>query len=399
MPKQITKTYQVLTNLNCNLDCSYCYEKKDNTVQNIQDVKDSFTFLKQQDKNIKGMRTIELIGGESLLYPVLVDQIIEAAKKTWTCCTFSLSTNGTLLGKKQVRKLIQKHQPYLSVGISLDGPKNIHDAFRTYKNGSGSYNDILQNLDWYFKTVRHTGVKATFTKKTLNTYAQSIIHLIELGFDKIAGNLVYEDTCDANTAVLVAKQFEKIINHLFENKLEKTIDFSQLGNINPDAHKFHIPSANLEKTNYCGSCVYMTCLGFDRFLYGCNRFCTMQKPGMHIGQLVHGVYIPNPHFPFEAVKKQYELLPEECKNCRIQFMCPSCVAAPYETHDIQAYLNEKRMCGWTAALAGARLLLAQKFQAKKPQSTPLAQIRATKDIVKPDFIYRKLKRPGIDQTL
>lgn len=52
----------------------------------------------------------------------------------------SIQTNGTLLNDDWA-KFLAKYN--FLVGISLDGPRDLHDANRTYPNGEGSYEEVL----------------------------------------------------------------------------------------------------------------------------------------------------------------------------------------------------------------------------------------------------------------
>lgn len=53
-------------------------------------------------------------------------------------------TNGTLLKKDIVSELLSYNVMYQ---VTLDGPQAIHDKRRFYKNGQGTYEDIMKGLD------------------------------------------------------------------------------------------------------------------------------------------------------------------------------------------------------------------------------------------------------------
>ena len=50
--------------------------------------------------------------------------------------TFSITTNGTLLSEDDGR-FFEEHG--FAVTVSLDGPREVHDALRPFKGGAGSY--------------------------------------------------------------------------------------------------------------------------------------------------------------------------------------------------------------------------------------------------------------------
>jgi uncharacterized protein len=53
----------------------------------------------------------------------------------------ALQTNGTLLDEEWCRFFKKNH---FLIGISIDGPKEMHDAFRTKKKGTGSFKQVMR---------------------------------------------------------------------------------------------------------------------------------------------------------------------------------------------------------------------------------------------------------------
>lgn len=55
-----------------------------------------------------------------------------------------IQTNGTLVTEEWASAL-RKHQ--VQVGVSVDGPKSVHDRFRVDHKGRGSYDEVVRGLD------------------------------------------------------------------------------------------------------------------------------------------------------------------------------------------------------------------------------------------------------------
>lgn len=352
----IPVTYQILTNLNCNLDCHYCYERKNPRRNTPEDIELFLEKVFHRDKDKDAEVHVEIIGGESLMYPALVDcaysKARELAQEYGKTLRMSISTNGTLLGKPEVREVLLKHRQFLNIGISIDGPKDVHDANRIYVNGGGSYDEVVANLPWLFKHFCQPklGVKATFTNETMERYAECVKHLFGLGFNEVAANLVYEEYAD--DSVILPQLMEVadfLVDHPHLNLLQLPRNAPIPTTIDPDNDR-----------NYCGSCQFMECLGFDRKVYGCNRFCTMGERGVPVGILTDEEIVPiNQTFKQEVIN-QWQEYPQECVECNLKATCASCAAAPYEEGDVRAYLAQKRMCGWTHAVVLARHYLTMK---------------------------------------
>jgi uncharacterized protein len=136
----------------CNLACEYCFylEKKALFGPGEQ--------YRMSDKVLSAFITnyitsqptpaVEFVwqGGEPTLLGIeFFKRVIELQKpfsgeKT---ITNSLQTNGTLLTERWCQ-FLKKHN--FMVGISLDGPQEIHDRYRCDRKGSGSFDRVMQGL-------------------------------------------------------------------------------------------------------------------------------------------------------------------------------------------------------------------------------------------------------------
>lgn len=357
------KTYQILTNLDCNLACTYCYEHKGKGANSIQDIR---MYLDIAAKQKQDRIIIDLIGGETLLYPELLGQICEHLSKKDKPFTVGLSTNGTLIAKsKKVQETILKWKNNLSIGFSIDGTKEIHDACRIDKKGKGSYDDAVAGYNWLRQHIcnRRIGVKATFCHKTISSYAEGVINLIKLGFTQIAANTVFEEIWDEADCILIISQMKQITDYLFEHNLQDIVNIQQINMSEIDMETYE-PKCGAKTSNYCGTCKYMRCLGYNGEIYGCNRFATMERP-IPIGILTKDEIVITETKFIEEVSKQYEKYPKDCKTCQYANACSSCTAIPYEYSDPQEYINRKGQCGFTHAIVAARLYFKMKLLTEK----------------------------------
>jgi len=89
---------------------------------------------------------IAFYGGEPILNFDLIREIIEYARKIfkdWSLF-FSMTTNGTIIDINIIRFLKEND---VSLCISLDGPREIHDSKRVTHKGNGSYEIVWKNLN------------------------------------------------------------------------------------------------------------------------------------------------------------------------------------------------------------------------------------------------------------
>ena len=142
----------------CNLACKYCvysdaYEQTRNSSKRNMDFKtaktaiDYYVSLLKEGQRYNPTRTqsVGFYGGEPLLNFPLIKKCVEYIEVEYPDWNFlyTLTTNGTLLNNEKMDFLMEKE---FSIGISLDGPENEHNRNRVYKNGKGTFKDIMKNV-------------------------------------------------------------------------------------------------------------------------------------------------------------------------------------------------------------------------------------------------------------
>ncbi|MCX2907988.1 radical SAM protein [[Curtobacterium] plantarum] len=367
-----------MTNLSCNLDCEYCYERKYPRNNKVADVIDFIHACFERDKDIPNVEVIiDIIGGEPFMQPKLLLAAFETAEKL--CAEhnrpymFSISTNGTLLDRPLNKEIIERWKDKLSIGVSIDGLPEVHDKYRIFTTTrEGSYEAAVRGYN-YLKSVgiAELGVKATFTIDTLPHYAASMKSLIDMsGGGTISGNVTYEDILPRHMALDIANQMMDVMDYWIEKGLH-TNPRNTITHIIPDGLNFmatwdpdwrdkllHDDSVRLDPERlkpYCGTLTHMTCLGFDRKIYGCNRFMSTVTSRSAVAELVGREFVSlDGGKLLEEIQTQYTNYPETCLGCPMKHSCGSCAAASYENgegtlEDRKAYHAERRQCGWTTA--------------------------------------------------
>jgi len=156
----------------CNLDCSYCFYLEKQVLYGSGEacrMPDEVlsTFIR---KYVEAQPTpvVEFVwqGGEPTLLGIdFFKRVIElqrpfAGRKT---ITNSLQTNGTLLDDQWCRFLKQHN---FMVGISLDGPREIHDRYRLDRCGKGSFDAVMRGLRLLQKHGVAYNIMASVTRET-----------------------------------------------------------------------------------------------------------------------------------------------------------------------------------------------------------------------------------------
>lgn len=142
----------------CNLRCEYCIysgiyhdtRQHQNKNMSFETAKKAIDFYLQHSDETEELN-FGFYGGEPLLRFDLIKQCIEYIEShvNGHKIRYNMTTNGTLL-TEEVGAFLEKY--HFSLSISLDGPKEEHNANRKFRSGEGSFDAIMKNV----KALKHT---------------------------------------------------------------------------------------------------------------------------------------------------------------------------------------------------------------------------------------------------
>nr|BFE84545.1 hypothetical protein GCM10020093_071460 [Planobispora longispora] len=207
----------------CNLACSYCYFYDKAPVTLTREIVDRSLDLldREHDASVPEWH-INLFGGEPTLQPELIRYICarasERAASAGKKASFSLTTNGTRFDRRFLELTTEFG---IATMLSLDGNRAAHDRFRKYLDGRGSYDTIMDNLEW-LKAAPHFKVRLTISPPTVRHLADSVEELIGLGITGIATSPVVEETWSEDDLLEFASQWQRIAAMYIRERLRGT---------------------------------------------------------------------------------------------------------------------------------------------------------------------------------
>lgn len=338
---------------NCNLCCSYCYQV--NKTINAMDFETAKQFIdilfdNREDPdayyniyNTCGF-VINFIGGEPLLEIDLIDKIIEYTESRvlelkddlwlYTHC-YNFSTNGTLYFEPKVEAFREKWGPLVSMSITVDGNKELHDSCRVFPNGKGSY-DLAARASWNELIKGHDASKITISPNNVSYIFEGIKHFINKGHRFVEANCVFEDVWNKESALELYNQLIKLSDWITENNLYDKIFVALL-----DVKKYTKTPEHMLNHNWCGvGKGGMSALDYTGKIYPCIRFMPSSSekdiPLLTIGDINNG------YLNTERDKENFNLLkqctrknlePEECLKCPISSGCSWCSGQVYEHYN------------------------------------------------------------------
>lgn len=140
----------VLPTFSCNFNCPYCYEKKH--IKNERMDKTIIDKILNLIESHKKEYTIDWYGGEPTLSLDLLQYFYSEAEKRQLINRHSLLISNGSIMNIELLDILQEHISELQ--ITIDGPKQIHDFRRIYKDGRGSFDKIISNLDKIFLEIK-----------------------------------------------------------------------------------------------------------------------------------------------------------------------------------------------------------------------------------------------------
>ncbi len=131
----------------CNFDCKYCYEKKENISLSDDVVKRIIKFVDSKSNTINSL-SIGWFGGEPMLKMDLIENLsvnlMNICRNKNISYSSYITTNGYFLNLKNFEKLLSFNVN--NIQVTVDGAKKYHDKLRPLKGGGGTYDRIISNL-------------------------------------------------------------------------------------------------------------------------------------------------------------------------------------------------------------------------------------------------------------
>lgn len=325
----------------CNLRCTYCYYLGKQLLYGGAREVISDDLLERLTRDyINSQPTSEVLftwhGGEPLLRPLsfyrralAMQQRYADGRRIRNC----IQTNGTLLTDDWCRFL--RDNDFL-VGISIDGPQEVHDAYRTDKNGQPSFDGVMRGIDLLNQYgVRWNGMAAV---NRLNARRPlSFYHFFrQLGCRYLQFTPVVERTVRDEAGERLAAVEE---DHSVARLADYSVTPEQWGTfcctifddwVRLDVGHVFIQLFDATLANWVGAppgvctlartCGHTAAVEWNGDLYPCDHFVF---PQYHLGnvadQPLQDMMSSGRQQSFSRMKTA--ALPSQCRHCRYLFAC------------------------------------------------------------------------------
>ena len=328
----------------CNLDCTYCYylEKENLYAAKGRDYRMSDTVLESYIRQYIQSQPAQHVsfawqGGEPTLLGVpFFERVLELQRKyaDGKMIDNAFQTNGTLLDDAWGEFLA--HNKFL-IGLSIDGPAEIHDAYRVDKGGQPTFTRVMRGLDILKKHGVEFNTLTVINRK--NSYhAQKVYRFLkEIGSKYLQFIPIVEQVAaqpDPNGLVLLKPyarqqttvsewsveplQFGKFLRAVFDEWVLSDVGqvFVQIFDVALESWS-GLPQTLCVFAPQCGKALAVEHNGD---LYSCDHFVYPEnKLGNIMERAMSGLVKSPQQTRFGNAKET--ALPSDCKTCDVRFAC------------------------------------------------------------------------------
>lgn len=299
---------------NCNLRCKYCFV---NDIFSEKSNMSEETFLNLIDYCIKENSNKDLyvhyFGGEPLLKFDFIkkghDKLNQAYKnKLITGFKEEIVTNGTLIDEECAKYLTDMK---IDVVFSIDGWKEIHDAYRIYPDGSGSFDDMMKGIENIRKKSKDNIINVIMTPSdncVLNQFTEIIQYIIN-------------EICPTSITINAPQPYEDgwhLDGKLFAEAIIKTWDMCKKNSINYVTPANSYIYAIKNKIPQVSSCMSSNDNGWGIYVGsdGAISPCVVERIKDKIG---FEIFNDNMH----SIRNDWHFSEEyiHCKNCKYLNVC------------------------------------------------------------------------------
>ena len=321
----------------CNLGCAYCFFLDKELLYPGSDFRMSDEVLETYIRQlIEAHRTQEVTvawqGGEPTLMGVdfyrraiaLQDQY----RRPGMTFENTMQTNGTLLDDEWCEFL--KENNFL-IGISIDGPRELHDAHRVDKGGHGTFDRVMRGLRLLQKHGVEYNVLITvnrvnadfplevyrFFRDEVETEWMQFIPVVERINED--GHTLYQQGTTVSERSVRPDQFGRFMSTIFDEWVRNDV-----GEV--FVQTFEATLRNWMRLPSSGMCIFEeTCgigvaLEHNGDLYSCDHFV---EPNYRLGNIMetHMIDLVASEQQRKFGRDKRDTLPRACRECDVLFAC------------------------------------------------------------------------------
>jgi len=333
----------------CNLDCAYCFflSKEMLYPGSRFRMADELleAYISQLIEAHASVSEVQIAwqGGEPTLMGVdFFRRSVELANrylKPGQRAAYTIQTNGTLLDEEWA-SFFREHD--FLVGISIDGPRELHDAYRVNKGGKGSFEQVMAGLqhlkaggvEWNALTTIHAANAAhgrevyCFLRDSCGASFVQFIPIIERVSEAADGEVPWSSWRDrplyeqggelVTNRSVTAEQYGRFLIEIFEEWVRRDVGsvYVQMFDVALANWVGELPSLCIHSET-CGLALALEHTGD---LYSCDHFVEPRYKLGNIRETRMLELVASPKQRRFGLDKR-DTLPQYCLECDVRFAC------------------------------------------------------------------------------
>ena len=320
---------------NCNFACTYCYADGGKSSENYKTAFDEEKIDKLLDyiyldkyAHFNKYKFDFVSGGEPLLaFPILeyfLERVRNLDEKHDKSTTVLIVTNGTLLTAEKI-KVLDNHDVFL--GISIDGTEEVHNRHRVYRNGKGTYKDVVKGISLLQSSDVSSKLKEPWAMVVITKDTGSLVdameNCIQLGFKRMQMQLMRESrkhplAFQVSDVPQLKEHYKELFSHIINTVADG--DLSRLKMIANDNDSFGKFLGRLLLRNpifyrcFAGKNKISVTAGGE--VYPCDSFCNTRQFCM--GTIADAM---NETEIVELFQKAHVQNRAKCAGCWARYIC------------------------------------------------------------------------------
>ena len=340
LPENAPPAFHLLakpTGAACNLDCAYCFFLDKELLYPNSKFRMSNEVLEQYIRQLieshqTDQVTISWQGGEPTLMGIdfyhRAMAMAEKHRRPGMTFLHTMQTNGTLLTDEWC-EFFAEHN--FLIGISIDGPRELHDAYRVDKGGAPTFDKVMRGLRLLQKhgvaynlltTVNRLNAGYPlevyrFLRDEAGTDWMQFIPVVERINDE--GLTLYQEGTTVSDRSVLPDQFGRFLATIFDEWVRN--DVGQVY-----VQTFEATVRNWLGMDSSGMCVFNATCGtglaieHNGDLYACDHFV---EPNYHLGNIQdkHMIELVASEQQLQFGADKRDTLPQYCLDCDVRFAC------------------------------------------------------------------------------
>lgn len=321
----------------CNLACTYCFEKHSKKKMTIDVAKKALDFLFNNAivNNIGEEVNVTMFGGEPTLAPKTIKAIFEYGSglsiKYNVRFAVSVITNATILTNELYSIFNRyKNECNLNIQLSVDGIKEVQDMARITKDGSGSYEMVLKNIPMYKELFKDNpnrlSIHGCLNRETMPFLYESFLQFREVwGIERIW----FLPVCEIPWEDVDIKIYQEQMGKIYDYIIGKVKQSNALNEVHFYAPLNRVLDNNDTRGVPCGAGKNYCTVTTDGEVYPCHQFYFHDKISKEtlIGDIWNGIDEDK-----RRLYTEYEDGDMDCKKTCTHKSCYRCIAVNYEVN-------------------------------------------------------------------